>query len=297
MGPLTPSPDLIADCNSPEELETIAPQIMALLRSQADRANGGQGDRTGVRRRLPDDLAAQSGKGANRGRGGLKVQTNTWGQPMPQKRKSNSRKKWWQENLERVMPPLGKEEVEDLRARVQGLKEFDLVKRRARREQEEGQQEDGKDVFMNGNRMSRPHKLTGRFMRRLWAIVLKHCCWMEQVEGGKWKVHWGDEGIRFEVGALDGIELEASMFEGVDQIGKKPKITNKKPSMIDNACKELYDNLKPENVEEKTKYSEAASEGGMDQEEEEEGAGGSEEGEGASSHGGDRSIDGKGNAA
>ena len=165
---------------------------------------------------------------------------NIWGREMPISRVRNKVRKWYRDVLDRIKVPLPKEEWEGLRAAVLGDEQIEGERgerggRRRRRKMArfEGEKEvwefkrevvtvTGAETYKNMRGISRPHALTGRYMRRMLMRVLEQCPMMEEVDG-EWKVKWFDEkedersGIRYKGTRMMGRE---EMFEGVDDRGR-----------------------------------------------------------------------------
>lgn len=127
---------------------------------------------------------------------------NSWMRPMPQSRVRNLTKKWYRDALERVLPPLPKDEWERLRGLAKGeIVEDMIVKRRS----SVLQHEDGQGVshvleaVVAGGRVPTQrverdiHRITPRFMRRVWQKVFVQCPLMDW-DGNKerWTVVWGE---------------------------------------------------------------------------------------------------------
>jgi len=87
----------------------------------------------------------------------------------------------------------------------------------------EGGEKGGEKVRLGGGKISRPHVITGRFMRRLWGRILSLCPVMtrsvERAAG--WEVKWGDVQKSRKVGLGLRREGKMFMFAGVDERGKR----------------------------------------------------------------------------
>ena len=182
---------------------------------------------------------------------------NAWGRPMPIKRVENFEKRWLAETLNRVMPPLPTDEWERLRKLAMGEERWEgpVVRRQRARAgvngdeggdvgmkgevyegdramgdeglrsevEANGGQSEGERTYMTQGRVSRPHTLTPRFMRRMWGNVLRICPKMERMdeEGEGWKVQWMDVENEKDVEMKGGGQtIMTAMFAGVDVKGK-----------------------------------------------------------------------------
>ncbi|KIX04095.1 uncharacterized protein Z518_07648 [Rhinocladiella mackenziei CBS 650.93] len=115
--------------------------------------------------------------------------TNRWGKPLPKSRYKNLKHKWYNENLDAVLPPLPETEYNELRDMVTGKRDMPaLIPRRAKAQtSEEGKEQeelmkqsslilDGPKPGLRGKdfRVDQPHKITPRLLRRhLARVVLK----------------------------------------------------------------------------------------------------------------------------
>ncbi|MCJ1400347.1 hypothetical protein MMC11_003552 [Xylographa trunciseda] len=142
---------------------------------------------------------------------------NSWGRAVPAGRARNIEARWRAKALRSVLPPLPRGEWERLRDLATGRRAWGggVVRRRGR-------------AVAERVRGENPHRVTGRFMRRLWGRVLVQCPVVEwEGEGGRWVVRWG--GGRWE-GRVVEVEEEAEAeagrgdlfcFEGVDDDGRR----------------------------------------------------------------------------
>ena len=148
-------------------------------------------------------------------------ETNAWGRPMPIKRVRNIKRRWYVEVLDRVMPPLPENEWDILRKMVVGETPFQgsVVRRGSSQEDEVGLEAFRTDK----GQLSRPHELSPRYMRRLWAKIFQQCPLMKRNEKRPlgWDVVWPELKRDTAVG-LDGATepLDNGMFDGVDERGK-----------------------------------------------------------------------------
>ena len=153
---------------------------------------------------------------------------NIWGRPMPIKRVRNFKRRWYAETLDRIMPPLPEAEWEELHMRASGQWPWEGP---VTRRKWVGSPDDKGQSHVVGERVksiskhSNPHKITSRYMRRLWAKIFAECPVMKpnaaRNDAG-WKVLWGDVHrpgqTRFR---LDPRGRSAyDMFGGVDERGK-----------------------------------------------------------------------------
>lgn len=170
-------------------LPSLTPQLHALLLSHA-RADPPTLTRLNpqVKRLVPDV-----------------PELNSWLRPMPQSRVRNLTKRWYRGLLERVLPPLPKEEWERLRKLAQGqLEEGTIAQRRSRQVaafDRRGASTELKAIITGGRVPvdSSPkdiHRITPRFMRKLWVQVFKQCPMMEwDGDARRWIVVWGEHAL------------------------------------------------------------------------------------------------------
>lgn len=147
-------------------------------------------------------------------------ETNSWGRPMPMKRVRNIRRRWYAEALDRTMPPLPAKEWESLRKLAAGEV---ILGRPARRKSQSEREEVGSAGFMTGqNYLSRPHELTPRYLRRLWAKIFLQCPLMTRNDSKQsgWDISWGDVEDDANTVLGPGGQLGNTLFEGVDDRGK-----------------------------------------------------------------------------
>ena len=162
-------------------------QLLALMRSQSDEV---------------DYL------GENKRRVKTKVmipETNLWGRKMPKSRVRNTTRKWYAKQTDYIFPPLPENERQNLRSLAIGEQEWSRILRRTRVGQPsdtELLEQDLKETILNGPRKGhtfqdyvegRPHELTDRYMRRLWAYIYKHVPTMSyNPDTKRWEVFWHD---------------------------------------------------------------------------------------------------------
>ena len=154
---------------------------------------------------------------------------NSWGRPMPIKRVRNFKRRWYAETLDRIMPPLPEAEWDRLRMRASGQSSWEGPV--ARRKWAGGLHEEGQ-THLVGERVkgsskgacSNPHKITSRYMRRLWAKISVQCPLMKPNAATKsgWEILWGDvqghDTTQFGLGHQGGSGYD--MFGGVDESGR-----------------------------------------------------------------------------
>lgn len=154
--------------------------------------------------------------------------SNIWRRSVPIKRLRNIEKRWYQMILERIMPPLPKEEWERLRRLANGEMRWEgPVNRRARvpdttedymtLDPERGSLIEDLDNAMylrTRGPTDSPHRITGRLMRRLWAQIFPICPLMRwNAKRKSWYFQWGD--IRPAPGSS-----QLTAFKGVDEDGR-----------------------------------------------------------------------------
>ena len=154
---------------------------------------------------------------------------NSWGRPMPIKRVRNFKRRWYAETLDRIMPPLPEAEWDKLRMRAAGQSSWEGPV--ARRKWAGGLTDEGQ-THLVGERVkgdskgacSNPHKITSRYMRRLWAKISAQCPLMKPNAARRsgWDVSWGDvlghDTTQLGLGQRVGSGYD--MFGGVDERGR-----------------------------------------------------------------------------
>lgn len=167
-------------------------------------------------------------------------QTNIWDRPMPMKRVHNLKAKWYAQLLDTIKPPLPKDEWERLRDLATGEKREVLVRRRKRAGMNETGFNDVPYAEPSSSLMNRPpsdtieiskmersrgvvanpHWLTPRSMRRMWASIFGQCsCMTWNAESMNWIVEWGGQQKKTDGANIQGLPLDMSLFEGVDEKG------------------------------------------------------------------------------
>lgn len=167
---------------------------------------------------------------------------NLWLRPMPIKRGRNNVKKWWEQTMDKLLPPLPEEEFKRLEGLSVGTLKWDgLVPRRRpgidrfppEPESEELAQKRSRQIINSGLwfekpsaavrvpgsvSRDRPHNITPRFMRRIYARVLDRCCKLEWNElRNSWIAIWGNSR---EARNKTRPMADLSLFEGVDKHGR-----------------------------------------------------------------------------
>ena len=154
---------------------------------------------------------------------------NSWGRSMPIKRVRNIKRRWYAETLDRIMPPLPEDEWENLLLRASGKLPWEGPV--ARRQWAGGPDDEGQ-THLVGEKVkgttpgtsSNPHRITHRYMRRLWEKIAEQCPLMQPNPARKtgWEVLWGDvrihDKIKFTLGSKG--EGGCDMFAGVDENGR-----------------------------------------------------------------------------
>lgn len=163
---------------------------------------------------------------------------NSLGCPMPPNRIQNLKEKWYAELLDTIMPPLPMEEWERLKDLANGVIQEE-VPRRKRGGMGENDFSDAKPSLPLRTRVvssnqgqaltikrrkgprANPHRITQRYMRRMWTSIFKRCsCMTWDVEEKKWNVQWGGPQTKNHSLNTVGLQLDMSLFEGVDEDGK-----------------------------------------------------------------------------
>ena len=149
---------------------------------------------------------------------------NAWGRPMPMNRVRNIKRRWYGQVLDRVMPPLPEGEWKRLRGLASGTIRWEgPIPRRGPDKGDVFNDGTFKGTLTGGQRfLSRPHQLTPRYMRRLWAKVFAQCPLMKKNESARsgWEIIWGDTKNNTEVSFQPMRGGDMAMFEGVDAKGK-----------------------------------------------------------------------------
>jgi hypothetical protein len=159
---------------------------------------------------------------------------NVWERPMPIKRARNNVKRWYAETMTRLLPPLPNHEYDKLQAFIAGEKWIEFAKPRTRAVElrpqprdedalskaliEEGLALDKPSKADRPSGIQRPHNITTRFMRRLYAKVLALSCKLEWNEERKrWFAVWGNKTIKTKTYTTP---VDEVLFAGVDTKGR-----------------------------------------------------------------------------
>ncbi|KAF3006056.1 hypothetical protein E8E13_010907 [Curvularia kusanoi] len=134
---------------------------------------------------------------------------NTWRRRMPIKRAVNNVRRWYAKTMTKLLPALPAEEWDRLDAMSKGRQHISFVRRRtpaAALSSEDTPEEIGleqlvqhslaMDKLSKAERpqgMDRPHRLTVRYMQRLYSRLLTLCCKLDYNEKSKrWDTVWGE---------------------------------------------------------------------------------------------------------
>ncbi|KAI4245213.1 MAG: hypothetical protein L6R40_002570 [Gallowayella cf. fulva] len=167
---------------------------------------------------------------------------NIWQRKFPEKRRVNFIRAWYAKTLDRLMPPLGADEWERLRGLATGeIRSDGPVPRRKTGTTEAGASQDPvyrvalRDLpyrltsstervvekKQHPETVSRPHELTPRFMRKMWANVFEKCPQLEwNNEWKKWNVTWGNVRKQADLVFDSQKAVPPDVFDGVDRHGQ-----------------------------------------------------------------------------
>ena len=136
---------------------------------------------------------------------------NAWQRKLPKNRYRNAVKLWYTTMLDRALPPLPKEEWKRLEALVLGKSEWEGPIRRR-----------GQSQLLEDRNA---HKITHRYMRRLWASTFELCPSLQwDDKGSKVEVIWPVAPINEPVIGRNLEDLPMDyFFEGVDEKGRTMK--------------------------------------------------------------------------
>lgn len=141
---------------------------------------------------------------------------NSWGRPLPRNRVKNIKKQWYKETLERLMPPLPKEEWHRLEDLALGKVPWEgLPKRRVLSSVEHA------PLVEDANGTCSWHTITQRYMRRMWEDVFQQCPLMEWDNTlSRWKVTWGSIQTERDLALTTNATTNIDGFKGVSGSGK-----------------------------------------------------------------------------
>ena len=189
--------------NNVEKVPTLTPILKALLRSQK-RVVDPIMDRTHRIKSLASPIPEK----------------NSWKRPMPQKRQISSARKHYKTLLQKTLPPLPADEWESLRRLALGIDKPTTQTAKHSGDTQEDPTLLGKDFSdlrdVLGDRqklqktlqhdkvekaggVTKPHHVTERFMRRLYAQVFELCPrldWDGSVSPPQWNFTWGRQTLR-----------------------------------------------------------------------------------------------------
>lgn len=125
---------------------------------------------------------------------------NIWGRPTPLKLRAGMERRWFASTLDKLLPPLPSHDYERLYNLAMGITPFPGVPlRRASKTLPQTELISQKEIasylqpieHVEKLPIEERHKITARFMRRLWMRVLRLCPVMTQNETTKrWDVQW-----------------------------------------------------------------------------------------------------------
>lgn len=149
---------------------------------------------------------------------------NAWGRPMPVNRVRNMRRRWFGETIDRVLPPLPEAEWSRLRDLASGQTRWEgPVQRRRQIKPNQWKHDLVRGTIMGGTGfMSSPHKITARYMRRLWTKIFAQCPLMKLDASKKlrWDIRWGNIRGTMSLALQTPSQENLAMFEGVDESGR-----------------------------------------------------------------------------
>lgn len=126
---------------------------------------------------------------------------NAWGKPVAQSRRRNIRKRWYANVLDNLFPPLPDNELRVLEGLISGEIPWAAIKRRKAIDSPSPPSEGLAKFLAEGPQKGhtfepytagRPHKITHRFMRRLWqriSCLVPRIGWNEATQ--KRRIQWG----------------------------------------------------------------------------------------------------------
>lgn len=145
---------------------------------------------------------------------------NAWGRPFPACRIRNMQRKFNARFMKRLLPPLPADEWEQLRKRITGEIPFEGQIRRRRQSSDSMP---GLVPYFAGLKLSRPHRITTRFMRRQWQRIFFQTPIIKQNPvSSKWIVEWGGPRLTVNWGSAFQSQTKLyGLFDGVDEKGKR----------------------------------------------------------------------------
>ncbi|KAF2650827.1 hypothetical protein K491DRAFT_608128 [Lophiostoma macrostomum CBS 122681] len=161
---------------------------------------------------------------------------NAWERPMPIKRARNDVKRWYADTMSKLLPPLPDDEYNKLRGLASGEEKWtDSIPRRISAKSVDSPADDFElphSVLQDGlalNKPSkadrpggkqRPHNVTPRMMRRLYARILHLSCKLEwNEERSKWTATWGT--LKDTTLKVYSAPVDEALFAGVDRSGRR----------------------------------------------------------------------------
>lgn len=166
---------------------------------------------------------------------------NTWERPMPIKRAVNNVRRWYAENMERLLPALAAAEWDGIEAMSKGRQHISFAKQRTPVLSEADVDNNtleqtlhhhlALDKLSKADRpqgIDRPHTLTARYMQRLYARLLTVSCKLEYDPTRKqWDAIWGQlrKDIRPNISSAPVADV---LFADVDTKGNAPKAPSTK---------------------------------------------------------------------
>jgi hypothetical protein len=192
----------------------LPPRLQALIQSQVHASHPGFGPSTLRKSDLTIRLPKQ----------------NIWGRPLPEKRRANVIRDWYQSVQDRALPPLPDHEWQRIKSLATGERSFagSKPRRPMRLHGPVNSSDTGQDLLSIASksqtvqpvfsrpRMQSPHILTKRYMRRQWALIFAACSVMSwDANLNIWKVSFGS--LELPVEAPRAGESEQVLFASHDQ--------------------------------------------------------------------------------
>ncbi|EDU48193.1 Complex1-LYR multi-domain protein [Pyrenophora tritici-repentis] len=166
---------------------------------------------------------------------------NVWERPMPMVRARNNIKRWYAMTMTRLLPPLPTDEWDKIHAMIVGDERVSLVKRRVRVPTKDSVPEQVRfastvDAAMALDKPTkadkpagaqRPHSITPKYMRRIYARVHRLCCKVEYDDEQKqWKPIWGEHRNTIKPKIYQ-LPTDEALFAGVNAAGQVVKAQKK----------------------------------------------------------------------